>query len=51
MNDLFDNLKDLKTQIKKDEEKKKEDDKKGKEKKLQNEFALYLKDANIKKLK
>lgn len=50
MNDMFDNLKNIKSKLKQEENKKKESAKTDKQKKLQDEFVAFMKNTGIKKL-
>ncbi len=50
MNDMFDNLKDIKTKLKQEEIEKKESKKVDKQKKLQDEFVAFMKNTGVKKL-
>lgn len=50
MNDMFENLKEIKTKLKQDEGKKKDESKKEKQKKLQDEFNSFMKNSGVKKL-
>lgn len=50
MNDMFDNLKDIKTKLKQEEIEKRESKKVDKQKKLQDEFVAFMKNTGVKKL-
>lgn len=50
MNDMFENLKNLKSQIKEDEAKKEKEKKQDKQKKLEYEFVSFMKDTGVKKI-
>ena len=50
MNDMFENLKNIKTQLKQEENKKKDNKEVDKQKKLQDEFISFMKNTGVKKL-